>query len=70
MLNDQGIDLTVSYRWPVHSMSGFAGRTREGQLPVTEELAGQVFSLPMYPSLPRELQDATIEALRKVLESL
>jgi aminotransferase EvaB len=70
MLRDQDIELSVSYRWPVHTMSGFAGRTRGGELPVTEELADQIFSLPMYPSLPREVQDATIEALRKVLESL
>lgn len=67
MLRDQGIELTVSYRWPVHSMSGFVGRTGGGELPVTEELAGQIFSLPMYPSLPREVQDATIDAVRKVL---
>jgi dTDP-3-amino-2,3,6-trideoxy-4-keto-D-glucose/dTDP-3-amino-3,4,6-trideoxy-alpha-D-glucose/dTDP-2,6-dideoxy-D-kanosamine transaminase len=70
MLGDQGIELTVSYRWPVHSMSGFAGRTRGGELPVTEELAGQIFSLPMYPSLPRDVQDATIDAVRRVLEAL
>lgn len=69
-LRDQGIELTVSYAWPVHEMSGFAGRTRHGQLPVTEELAGQIFSLPMYPSLPREVQDATIDALRKALATL
>jgi aminotransferase EvaB len=70
MLAERGIELTVSYRWPVHQMSGFAGRTGGGELPVTEQLAGQIFSLPMYPSLPRDLQDATIEALRTVLENL
>jgi aminotransferase EvaB len=69
-LRDQGIELTVSYRWPVHRMSGFAGRARAGDLPVTDGLAGQVFSLPMYPSLPREVQDATIDAVREVLEAL
>jgi aminotransferase EvaB len=69
-LRDQAIDLTVSYRWPVHTMSGFAGRTRGGELPVTEKLAAEIFSLPMYPSLPRDLQDATIDALREVLEKV
>ena len=69
-LRDRGIELTVSYRWPVHSMSGFAGRARAGNLPVTDELADQVFSLPMYPSLPRDVQDATIDAVREVLEAL
>jgi aminotransferase EvaB len=69
-LREKGIELNVSYRWPVHSMSGFAGRVRAGDLPVTDELAGQVFSLPMYPSLPRAAQDATIDAVRQVLEAL
>jgi dTDP-3-amino-2,3,6-trideoxy-4-keto-D-glucose/dTDP-3-amino-3,4,6-trideoxy-alpha-D-glucose/dTDP-2,6-dideoxy-D-kanosamine transaminase len=70
LLRDQGFDLTVSYRWPVHTMAGFAGRTRGAELPVTEELADQVFSLPMYPSLPRDVQDATIDAVRTALARL
>ncbi|GAA2266083.1 DegT/DnrJ/EryC1/StrS family aminotransferase [Nonomuraea roseoviolacea subsp. roseoviolacea] len=62
------IHLNISYPWPVHTMSGFAhlGYGR-GSLPVTEELAGQIFSLPMYPSLPRGVQDKVIDALRTVL---
>ncbi|NUW34780.1 DegT/DnrJ/EryC1/StrS family aminotransferase [Nonomuraea sp. SMC257] len=62
------IHLNISYPWPVHTMSGFAhlGYGR-GSLPVTEELAGQIFSLPMYPSLPRGVQDKVIDALREVL---
>ncbi|MEU6038454.1 DegT/DnrJ/EryC1/StrS family aminotransferase [Actinomadura sp. NPDC047616] len=65
------IALNVSYRWPVHTMSGFAhlGYTR-GALPVTERLAEEIFSLPMYPSLPRSLQDKVIRALRDVLATL
>ncbi|BCB88509.1 DegT/DnrJ/EryC1/StrS family aminotransferase [Phytohabitans suffuscus] len=69
-LRDHAIELNVSYRWPVHSMSAFAARTPPAALPVTDELADQVFSLPMYPSLPRDVQDATIEALLKVLDTL
>jgi aminotransferase EvaB len=65
------IELNVSYRWPVHTMTGFQHLGyRKGSLPVTERLADQIFSLPMYPSLPRDLQDAVISALRKVLTSL
>ncbi|GAA3156135.1 DegT/DnrJ/EryC1/StrS family aminotransferase [Nonomuraea roseoviolacea] len=62
------IHLNISYPWPVHTMSGFAhlGHGR-GSLPTTEELAGQIFSLPMYPSLPRGVQDKVIDALRTVL---
>ncbi|MEV0199609.1 DegT/DnrJ/EryC1/StrS family aminotransferase [Nonomuraea sp. NPDC050691] len=62
------IHLNVSYPWPVHTMSGFAHLGYgPGSLPVTEELAGQIFSLPMYPSLPRGVQDKVVDALREVL---
>ena len=65
------IRLNVSYPWPVHTMTGFAHLGyRTGQLPVTERLAGEIFSLPMYPSLPTGLQDKIIESVRDVLASL
>lgn len=70
-LRDQGINLNISYPWPVHTMRGFAHLGyRTGDLPVTEEAAEQVFSLPMYPSLSRERQDRVIGALQEVLSSL
>ncbi|GAA2838470.1 DegT/DnrJ/EryC1/StrS family aminotransferase [Crossiella cryophila] len=66
-LREQDIVLNVSYRWPVHLMSGFAHLGyAKGSLPVTERLAGEIFSLPMYPSLPTGLQDKVISALRSV----
>lgn len=70
-LKSRGISLNISYPWPVHTMSGFAhlGLSR-GALPVTEALADEVFSLPMYPSLPAEVQDTVIAALREVLAEL
>ncbi|OEJ27992.1 daunorubicin biosynthesis sensory transduction protein DnrJ [Streptomyces agglomeratus] len=70
-LKDYDIELNISYPWPVHTMSGFAHLGRqEGSLPVTESLAGQIFSLPMYPSLPPRTQDMVIGALRQVLAKL
>ncbi|MDJ1133676.1 DegT/DnrJ/EryC1/StrS family aminotransferase [Streptomyces iconiensis] len=70
-LHDHDIELNISYPWPVHTMTGFshlAGRT--GPLPVTESLADEIFSLPMYPSLPERTQDRVIDALREVLAAL
>ncbi|MER7746539.1 DegT/DnrJ/EryC1/StrS family aminotransferase [Streptomyces bacillaris] len=65
------ISLNISYPWPVHTMSGFAYLGwREGSLPVTEKAAGEIFSLPMYPSLPGGVQDKVIGALRDVLATL
>jgi len=65
------IELNISYPWPVHTMSGFRHfGYHKGDLPVTEKLAGEIFSLPMYPSLSETEQNRVIEALRSVLISL
>ncbi|MBM9618473.1 DegT/DnrJ/EryC1/StrS family aminotransferase [Streptomyces zhihengii] len=70
-LREHDIDLNISYPWPVHTMSGFAGLgVPAGSLPVTESLAGQIFSLPMYPSLAPAVQDRVIGVLREVLAAL
>ncbi|GGU72002.1 DegT/DnrJ/EryC1/StrS family aminotransferase [Lentzea flava] len=67
-LKKHDIALNISYPWPVHTMTGFAHLGwAEGSLPVTEKLAGEIFSLPMYPSLPTDVQDRVIDAVRKVL---
>jgi len=42
----------------------------KGSLPVTEALAEEIFSLPMYPALSRDTQDEVIDALLKVLAAL
>ncbi|WP_130797549.1 DegT/DnrJ/EryC1/StrS family aminotransferase [Streptomyces otsuchiensis] len=70
-LQAHGIHLSVSYRRPVHTMDGFAHLAREERpLPVTEALADEIFSLPMYPSLSEEQQDKVIAALHEVLRTL
>ncbi|MFY7067073.1 DegT/DnrJ/EryC1/StrS family aminotransferase [Nocardiopsis changdeensis] len=67
-LREHDIHLNISYPWPVHTMSGFAHLGySEGDLPVTERLAREIFSLPMYPSLSEGAQDKVIGALREVL---
>ncbi|WET76806.1 DegT/DnrJ/EryC1/StrS family aminotransferase [Amycolatopsis sp. QT-25] len=64
----EGIELNVSYRWPVHTMTGFAHLGYQaGDLPVTEKLADEIFSLPMYASLDKRRQDDVIAALRRIL---
>ncbi|NJP64826.1 DegT/DnrJ/EryC1/StrS family aminotransferase [Streptomyces spiramenti] len=70
-LKAYGIELNISYPWPVHTQAGFADLGyAQGSLPVTEELAGEIFSLPMYPSLTPERQDKVISAVREVLRTL
>jgi aminotransferase EvaB len=71
ILRTYDISLSISYPWPVHTQSGFAHLGYEqGSLPVTEELAGQIFSLPMYPSLSEGEQDKVIDAVRHALATL
>lgn len=68
-LAEQDIHLNVSYPWPVHTMTGFAHLGYgTGSLPRTEQAAGEIFSLPMFPSLRAEDQDRVIDALRSVLD--
>lgn len=71
MMKQHDISLNVSYPWPVHTQKGFAhfGYPEE-MLPVTERLADEIFSLPMYPSLTSQEQERVIGALRETLAKL
>lgn len=70
-LKEHDIHLNISYPWPVHLMTGFAHLGyREGSLPVTERLATEIFSLPMYPSLGKDEQERVISVLRDTIERL
>ncbi|MGF1646444.1 MAG: DegT/DnrJ/EryC1/StrS family aminotransferase [Kineosporiaceae bacterium] len=69
-LREHDVHLNVSYRWPVHTMSGFAHLGAGASLPVTERLATELFSLPMYPSLRESDQERVIEVLLRVLATL
>ena len=70
-LAEQGINLNISYPWPVHTMRGFTKLGyQEGSLPVTEELAQRVFALSVYPSLSQDNQSQVIETLRSILDTL
>lgn len=65
------IALNISYPWPCHTMTGFEHLGyRMGDLPVTERVAEEIFSLPMYPSLTDDDQEKVINALRRTVEAL
>jgi dTDP-4-amino-4,6-dideoxygalactose transaminase len=63
-LKAQGIGNAVYYPLPLHLQPCFAhlGYQR-GALPVSEAAAASVISLPIYPELTREQQDAVIDAV-------
>lgn len=51
-LRDRGIGTAVHYPVPIHMQPGYAGRLpRVVELPVTERLAGEIVSLPIFSSL-------------------
>ena len=66
-LLEAGILTGVHYPHPIHLMRGYAFLGgRQGQLPVSEQLAREVLSLPIYP----ELADADVDAVSAALNAL
>lgn len=66
-LKENDIFVNVSYPYPIHLMNGYKYLGyEEGSLPVTEKLADEIFSLPMYPSLSFEEQKVVIDVLKKI----
>lgn len=64
-LAEAGIETRINYPTPIHLMRGyrFLGY-KPGDLPVTERLADQILSLPMYPELPANHVDRVVGAIR------
>lgn len=63
------IFLNISYPWPVHTMKAYNYLGYgNGDLPVTEKIANEIFSLPMYPSLTEEKQMFIISKLVNILK--
>jgi dTDP-4-amino-4,6-dideoxygalactose transaminase len=66
-LAERGIDTSIHYPFPIHLMRGYAFLGyAAGSLPVTEALATQVLSLPLYPELPDDAVRQVCRALREV----
>jgi dTDP-4-amino-4,6-dideoxygalactose transaminase len=60
----QGIATAIHYPTPVHLQPAYAGLGyRRGDLPITERLAQQIVSLPMYPQLEPAQVEAVAEAI-------
>jgi UDP-2-acetamido-2-deoxy-ribo-hexuluronate aminotransferase len=65
-LKQAGIPVAVHYPVPLHRQPAFAGLGyREGDFPVAERAAREVFSLPMHPFLTAADQEGIIRVLRQ-----
>lgn len=63
-----GIETGIHYPIPIHLQPAAAGLGyREGDFPVSERLAKEILSLPMFPEMSDEQQDHVVSALRSVL---
>jgi dTDP-4-amino-4,6-dideoxygalactose transaminase len=70
-LEERGIATLVHYPLPLHLQPAFADSGgREGDHPVAERAAREVFSLPLYPEMTDEQARQVTDALREVLRSL
>jgi dTDP-4-amino-4,6-dideoxygalactose transaminase len=67
MLHDSGIGVGIHYPVPVHLQKAYANLGyRAGDFPVTEKLANQFLSLPIYPELRPEQVTEVVAQLEKV----
>jgi dTDP-4-amino-4,6-dideoxygalactose transaminase len=63
-LNVCGVGTAIHYPIPLHSQKAYQGLGyREGDFPVTEEIAPQILSLPMYAQLRPDQQEKVAEAI-------
>lgn len=63
-LKEQDIHPGIHYPVPIHGQAAYRGRIRTAaSMKVTETLAGEVLSLPMYPELRNEDVTAVVNAL-------
>jgi dTDP-4-amino-4,6-dideoxygalactose transaminase len=64
VLHEHGVQTGIHYPTPVHLQPAYAELARgQGALPVTERLAQEVLSLPMYPELQAEQQAVVAAAI-------
>ena len=67
-LKDQGIPTAVYYPKPLHQQTAYKHFPVGGNgIPVCEELAGRVVSLPMHPYLTDEQIERVVQAVRQAL---
>jgi dTDP-4-amino-4,6-dideoxygalactose transaminase len=65
-LEQEGIGTNIHYPTPIHLQPACAKYGyKRGMLPITEELASRIVSLPMYPELTEEQLQLVISAVKK-----
>ena len=69
-LQERGVSTIIYYPIPIHRQPAYAHLgLKQGSLPVTEQLCSQVLSLPIFPELTVDQQQAVIDTVRQLLGS-
>jgi len=64
-LQENKIPTAIYYPKPLHLQTAFAGlRYKPGDFPVSENIAGRIFSLPMHPYLTKQDQKKIADAIK------
>jgi len=69
-LSEAGVDTIIHYPIPPHLSGAYAAGFEPGALPVAQQLAGEVLSLPMGPHLPLEDAERVATAVREAAAAL
>ena len=64
-LQARGIPTAIHYPIALHRQPAYRSYGLEARLPVSDDLADRVISLPMYPDLDAKLQDDIVDAVRR-----
>jgi dTDP-4-amino-4,6-dideoxygalactose transaminase len=65
-LKDVGIGTGIHYPIPLHVQKAYKSLGyKAGDFPVTERIAEEIVSLPMFPQLTEEQQVRVVEEIRK-----
>lgn len=68
-LDARGIHTGLHYPIPLHLQKAYSGLGHhEGDFPVSEKIGRECLSLPIFPEMTLEQQDAVIDALRSTLQ--
>jgi len=67
-LKDRGVATGIHYPVPVHMQPAYRDRGyRQGNLPISERLAAEFLSLPIFPEMSNDQIDEVVEAVRSSL---
>ena len=65
-LKKNGVFCNISYPFPIHLMRGYKYLGyKKGDLPLTERISKEIFSLPMYPKLSLKKVNKIVNLINK-----